>query len=128
MQSLKINLPNVHAEVLAAFERYERALVENDVEVLDEIFWDSEHTLRYGIAENLYGYPAIAAFRASRPGQALQRRLVNTVITTYGEDFATVNTEFLRDAVHGRQSQTWMRTPAGWRVVAAHVSLMPKGS
>ena len=91
MQSLKINLPNVHAEVLAAFERYERALVENDVKVLDEIFWDSEHTLRYGVAENLYGYPAIAAFRASRPGQALQRRLVNTVITTYGEDFATAN-------------------------------------
>ncbi|MEY2342831.1 oxalurate catabolism protein HpxZ [Acidithiobacillus sp. IBUN Pt1247-S3] len=128
MQSPKINQPTVHAEVLEAFEQYERALIENDVDVLDELFWNSEHTLRYGVAENLYGYPAIAEFRASRPGQALQRRLVNTVITTYGEDFATANTEFLRDSVHGRQSQTWMRTPEGWRVVAAHVSLMPKVS
>lgn len=106
MQSLEINLPRVHAEVSAAFERYEKALVENDVKVLDELFWNSEHTLRYGIAENLYGYQAISKFRASRPGQALQRRLVNTVVTTYGENFATANTEFLRDQVHGRQSQT----------------------
>lgn len=126
MQTLKINLPAVHAEVCAVFERYEKALVENDVDVLDELFWNSEYTLRYGVAENLYGYSEIAKFRASRPGQSLQRRLVNTVITTYGEDFATANTEFLRDTVHGRQSQTWMRTPEGWRVVAAHVSLMPK--
>lgn len=126
MPTLEINLPAVHAEVLAAFQRYEKALIENDVGVLDELFWKSEHTLRYGVTENLYGYQAITEFRASRPGQALQRRLVNTVITTYGADFATANTEFLRATVHGRQSQAWVRTPQGWRVVAAHVSLMPK--
>ena len=126
MSKLPINLPEIHSEVFTAFARYEKALVENDVQVLDELFWKSSHTLRYGIAENLYGYDAIAEFRASRPSQALQRRLENTVITTYGEDFATANTEFRRDAVHGRQSQAWMRTSQGWRIVAAHVSLMPK--
>lgn len=125
MNDLPINLPEVYAEVLSAFERYEKALVENDVEVLDELFWNSKHTLRYGVAENLYGYEAIAAFRASRPGLALRRRLENTVITSYGQDFATANTEFHRDRVHGRQSQTWMRTSDGWRIVAAHVSVMP---
>ncbi|APZ43275.1 oxalurate catabolism protein HpxZ [Acidihalobacter ferrooxydans] len=125
---LEINRPEVLAEVTDAFERYETALINNDVEVLDELFWNSKHTLRYGVSENLYGYAAIAAFRASRPSQGLQRELVNTTLTTYGHDFATANTEFLRNggAVHGRQSQTWMRTSEGWRVVAAHVSLMPK--
>ncbi|OBS07953.1 oxalurate catabolism protein HpxZ [Acidihalobacter prosperus] len=122
----EINLPVVVAEVEAAFARYEAALVGNDVAVLDELFWDSPHTLRYGVGENLYGYAAIAAFRASRPAQNLARELVNTVITTYGEDFATANTEFRRGEVRGRQSQTWMRTPEGWRVVAAHVSLLPR--
>jgi len=126
MSNLPINLPEVHREVFAAFVRYEKALVENDVAVLDELFWKSPHTLRYGIAENLYGYDEIAQFRASRPSQALLRRLEKTVITTYGEDFATANTEFYRDEVHGRQSQTWLRTPDGWRIVAAHVSIMPK--
>ncbi len=126
MSNLPINLPEVHREVFAVFVRYEKALVENDVAVLDELFWKSPHTLRYGIAENLYGYDEIARFRASRPSQALLRRLEKTVITTYGEDFATANTEFHRDEVHGRQSQTWLRTPDGWRIVAAHVSIMPK--
>jgi hypothetical protein len=121
----EINLPDVLAEVTAAFERYEAALVGNDVAVLDELFWNSPHTLRYGVGENLYGYDAIAAFRAARPAQGLQRELVNTTITTYGLDFATANTEFRRGEVHGRQSQTWARMPEGWRVVAAHVSLMP---
>ena len=123
---MQINLPHVLAEMEAAFARYEDALVNNKVDVLDELFWNSPHTLRYGIGENLYGFEAIQAFRASRPSQGLQRTCMNTVITTYGEDFATANTEFQRAGVarSGRQSQTWMRTPEGWRVVAAHVSLI----
>jgi len=123
---MQINLPHVLAEMEVAFARYEDALVNNKVDVLDEFFWNSPHTLRYGATENLYGFEAIQAFRASRPSQGLQRTCMNTVITTYGEEFATANTEFQRDGVArtGRQSQTWMRTPEGWRVVAAHVSLL----
>ncbi len=123
---MQINLPHVLAEMEVAFARYEDALVNNKVDVLDELFWNSPHTLRYGIAENLYGFEAIQAFRASRLSQGLQRTCMNAMITTYGEDFATANTEFQRDGVarSGRQSQTWMRTPEGWRVVAAHVSLI----
>ena len=124
--TLQINLPDVLAEVTAQFDRYEKALVSNDVAVLDELFWNSPHTLRYGVTENLYGYDAIRAFRAARPGAGLQRELLKTVITTYGRDFATANVEFRRhgSALPGRQSQTWMRTPDGWRVVSAHVSLL----
>ncbi len=124
--SLDINIPEIVAEMSAAFARYEAALVGNDVAVLDELFWNSPHTLRYGVTENLYGYDQIAAFRAGRPAAGLARRIFNTVITTYGRDFATANTEFQRDGSprSGRQSQTWMRTPDGWRVVAAHVSLL----
>jgi hypothetical protein len=124
--TLAINLPEVLAEVSSAFARYEDALVNNQVDVLDELFWDSPHTLRYGATENLYGYAAIQAFRAGRPAQGLDRSLLKTVITTYGTDMATANVEFQRSgsARTGRQSQTWMRTPAGWRVVAAHVSLL----
>ncbi|MDH2051082.1 oxalurate catabolism protein HpxZ [Achromobacter marplatensis] len=123
---MEINLPDVVAEVTAAFERYETALVNNQVDVLDTLFWDSPHTLRYGAGENLYGYDAIRAFRAGRSPQGLARRVLRTAITTYGTDFATTNLEFQRDGSEriGRQSQTWMRTPAGWRVVSAHVSLM----
>jgi hypothetical protein len=123
---MEINLPEVLAEVKEVFERYERALVGNDVAVLDELFWNSPHTLRYGVGENLYGYAAIAAFRAARPAQGLQRTLLKTVITTYGRDCATANVEFRRTGSErtGRQSQTWIRTPQGWRVVAAHVSLL----
>ena len=124
---MEINLPDVLAEVQTQFARYEQALVSNDVAVLDELFWNSPHTLRYGVGENLYGYEAIAAFRAARPAQGLARELLRTVITTYGRDVATANVEFRREGSTrtGRQSQTWLRTPAGWRVVAAHVSLMP---
>ena len=124
--TLAINLPDVLAEVTAAFARYEDALVNNKVEVLDELFWNSPHTLRYGATENLYGYAAIQHFRAGRLLQGLQRSLLKTVITTYGHDFATANVEFQRagNAKPGRQSQTWVRTPEGWRVVAAHVSLL----
>ncbi|ANN65558.1 oxalurate catabolism protein HpxZ [Bordetella bronchialis] len=123
---MDINLPDVLAEIQAQFARYEQALTHNDVAVLDELFWDSPHTLRYGATENLYGYEAIRAFRAARPGQGLEREVLRTAITTYGRDFATANIEFRRAGSPriGRQSQTWMRTPAGWRVVAAHVSLM----
>lgn len=123
---MDINLPDVVAEVTAAFERYEAALVGNDVAVLDESFWNSPHTLRYGATENLYGHEAIAAFRAARPSRGLERSLARTVITTYGRDFATANTEFRRPGNPriGRQSQSWARMPEGWRVVAAHVSFM----
>ena len=123
---MDINLPDVVAEVSAVFDRYEQALVTNNVAVLDELFWNSPHTLRYGVTENLYSYDAIRAFRAGRPAQGLERALLRTEITTYGRDFATANVEFQRanSAKPGRQSQTWMRTPEGWRVVAAHVSLL----
>ena len=123
---MDINLPDVLAEVTAAFNRYEQALVTNDVVVLDELFWNSPHTLRYGATENLYGYDEIQAFRAGRPAQGLERVILKTAITTYGHDLATANVEFQRagSARSGRQSQTWMRTPDGWRVVAAHVSLL----
>ncbi len=123
---MDINLPDVLAEVTRQCERYEQALVSNDVQVLDELFWNSPHTLRYGATENLYGYAAIQAFRASRPSKGLQRAVLRNEITTYGRDFATCNLEFQRNGSSqtGRQSQTWMRTPAGWRVVAAHVSLL----
>ncbi len=123
---MDINLPAVHAEVSAQFARYEAALVGNDVAVLDELFWASGHTVRYGVAENLVGIEAIRAFRAARPAQGLARTLQNTVITTYGTDFATAMTEFRREGGHklGRQSQTWARFAQGWRVVAAHVSLI----
>jgi hypothetical protein len=123
---IEVNIPDVLAEVTEAFERYEVALVDNDVAVLDELFWNSPHTLRYGATENLYGYDEIRAFRAVRPSVGLARTLGRTVITTYGRAFATANTEFQRagsDRI-GRQSQTWMLTPEGWRVVAAHVSFL----
>ena len=123
---MEINLPDVLAEVTAVCDRYEQALVTNDVAVLDELFWNSPHTVRYGATENLYGYEAIRAFRAARPAQGLARTVLKTVITSYGRDFATADIEFQRasSARPGRQSQTWMRTPDGWRVVAAHVSLL----
>ncbi len=124
---MDINLPDVLAEVTAVCARYETALVTNDVAVLDALFWVSPHTLRYGATENLYGHDAIRAFRASRSATGLARRVLRTVITTYGRDFATANLEFQREGSDrtGRQSQTWLRTPEGWRVVAAHVSLLP---
>jgi len=121
---MEINLPDVVAEVKAAFEQYEAALVNNDVTVLDALFWNSPHTIRYGATENLYGYEAIAQFRQGRSPVNLARTLQNMVITTYGQDFATANTEFVRAGKTGRQSQTWMRTSEGWRVVSAHVSLL----
>lgn len=119
-----INLPEVAAEVRAAFDRYEAALVSNDVDVLNELFWNSERTLRFGPGENLYGHEAISAFRSARSPAGLSRTLTHVVITTFGRDFATTNAEFVRMDRRGRQSQTWVRMPGGWRVVAAHVSLL----
>lgn len=123
---LEINKPAVLAEVLDVFLQYEDALVNNKVAVLDDLFWDSEHTLRYGVGENLYGHSMIREFRANRSSVNLKRKILRTVITTYGDDFATANIEFVRDGSVqiGRQSQTWLRTPEGWKVVAAHVSLL----
>lgn len=123
---MDINLPDVHAEVTAVFARYEDALVNNKVDVLDELFWASAHTVRYGVGENLVGIEAIRAFRLARPATGLARTLANTVITTFGRDMATAMTEFQREGStrSGRQSQTWVRLPEGWRVVAAHVSLL----
>jgi Protein of unknown function (DUF3225) len=123
---MEINHPETLAAVTAAFARYEKALISNDVAVLDELFWNSPHTLRYGVGENLYGFAEIQAFRAGRPVQGLQRDVLRTVIITYGRDYATANIEFQRVGGNktGRQSQTWVRMPEGWRVVAAHVSLL----
>ena len=123
---MDVNMPDELAEVQRCSDRYEQALVSNDVDTLDELFWASPHTLRYGVTENLYGYAEICAFRAARPAQGLQRTVLKTVITTYGREAATVNIEFQRtgSAHTGRQSQTWLRTEQGWRVVAAHVSLL----
>lgn len=124
---MRINDPAVLAEVEAAFAEYERALTSNDVATLDRLFKDAPETLRYGVAENLYGYAQIAAFRSARSPAGLARRLERTVITSYGEALATANTLFRRDTMPGklgRQSQTWVKFPEGWRVVAAHVSLI----
>lgn len=124
---MDINLPEIKAEVEAAFAKYEAALVNNDVEALQGLFWDSEHTIRYGIGENLYGYGEIGAFRAARSPIGLERTTSRTVITTFGRDFATASTLFHRTTLPGkvgRQMQTWARTPNGWRVVAAHVSVI----
>ena len=123
---MEINIPDVVAKVKAEFERYEIALISNNVDVLDELFWHSPHTIRYGVNENLYGSEAILAFRKARGKVNLERVLMNTVITTYGQNFATTNTEFQRQETGkiGRQSQTWIRTSIGWRIVSAHVFLL----
>ncbi len=122
----EVNLPEVLDEVRAVFARYEDALVNNRIDVLDELFWDSPATVRYGAGENLVGIDAIRAFRAARSPAGVARTLSSTVITTFGRDFATAMTEFRREGNPriGRQSQTWVRMPGGWRVVAAHVSLI----
>ncbi len=124
---MDIDLPAVKAEVEAAFAAYEKALMANDVDALQAHFWNSPRTIRYGIGENLYGYDEIGAFRAARSPIGLARTTSRTVITTYGRDFATASTLFHRATAPnkvGRQMQTWARTPDGWRVVAAHVSVI----
>ena len=124
---MELDRPDVVAEVKQAFERYEQALVSNDVDALDALFFDDERTIRYGGGENLYGYAEIAAFRRARPPAGLARRLSRTVITTYGRDVAVASTLFHRSSAPGkvgRQMQTWVRFAEGWRVVAAHVSVI----
>ena len=124
--SPEINHPETLAEVEAVFAEYEKALVTNDVEVLDRLFWHSSHTLRYGAGENLYGFQAIQDFRNARPSVGLSRTIAAKSVTTFGRDYAVANVEFTRESTPriGRQSQTWVRMDEGWRVVAAHVSLM----
>ncbi|HKA74403.1 MAG TPA: oxalurate catabolism protein HpxZ [Xanthobacteraceae bacterium] len=124
---MDIDLPDVVAEVTEAFARYEAALVANDVEMLDALFRDDPRTIRYGAAENLYGYAEIKAFRAARSPAGLARTLEETVITAFGRDFAVASTLFRRATTPGRigrQTQTWVRFPEGWRVVAGHVSVI----
>ncbi len=126
LNNADINRPDVLAEVNAAFDAYEQALVTNDVEALDELFWASPLTLRYGAGENLYGHEAIRKFRQGRPATQLMRTVTERQITSFGADMAVANIEFCREGSDriGRQSQTWARMPEGWRVVSAHVSLM----
>jgi hypothetical protein len=121
-----IDRPAVLNDVTAAFYRYEKALTHNDIAVLDELFWDDGRTVRYGATENLYGIAEIRDFRNARPAKGLDRLLRHTTITTYGEDVAVASTEFTRENSErvGRQMQTWVKFPCGWRIVAAHVSLM----
>lgn len=127
MNTTEIDLPDVVAEVTEAFHRYEQALVSNDVEALDALFRNDARTIRYGGTENLYGHAEIKAFRAGRSPAGLMRKLSKTVITAYGRDCAVASTLFHRDTAPGkvgRQMQTWIRFPEGWRVVAAHVSVI----
>lgn len=125
---MDINLPEIVSEVDMVFRRYERALVSNDITVLNELFWNSPNVVRYGVNEQLYGYDDVMNFRTARDPSDLQRELTKVNITTYGHDFATVSCEYRRSKSGrlGRQMQTWLRTPQGWRVVAAHVSLLPE--
>ncbi len=126
MQNSEINLPHVVAEVTAAFYRYEQALVSNDIDTLDALFWHDARTVRLSAGENLYGIEQIRAFRNQRPAAGLARTLRNSVITTFGEDYAVCSTEFTREGTNkiGRQQQSWVRLPDGWRIVAAQVSLI----
>jgi hypothetical protein len=124
---MEIDLPDVLAEVGDAFARYETALVNNDVATLGELFRNDSRTLRYGIGENLYGYDEIQGFRAARSPVGLKRKTARTVITAYGRDTAVASTLFYRDSAPGkvgRQMQTWVRFAEGWRIVAAHVSII----
>jgi hypothetical protein len=124
---MDIDLPDVLAEVTAQFQRYEKALVSNDVAVLDGLFHKDARTLRYGIGENLYGHSEIASFRAARSPVGLIRRTARTIITSYGRDTAVASTLFYRETLPGkvgRQMQTWVRFGEGWRIVAAHVSII----
>jgi hypothetical protein len=121
-----INLPEIVAEVRAVFERYERALQGNDIPVMEELFWNHDATTRYGVGENLHGWQAISDFRRSGKLGKFRRSLINAIITTYGSDFATANTEYRRDGEvsTGRETKTLLRTEQGWRIVSAHASLL----
>jgi hypothetical protein len=126
---MEINLPDVHRELSDLYPAYEKALVENDVETLTRMFWASAHSMRFGANENLYAMEEIEAFRKSRPAVGLARRVTRLDIVTFSRDFASITLEFERDTpnktVRGRQSQVWVRLDEGWRIVAAHVSILP---
>ncbi len=129
IQLEQVNLDSVVAELTALFASYEDALMKNDMATLDKLFWQNQLTVRYGISENLYGIEAVRAFREARNTDTLKRVLRHAQITTFGEDFATTTTEFVRDdGLSGRQSQTWVRFSEGWRVVSAHISLNENAS
>jgi AtzH-like len=122
----QVNIPEVLADLTSAFDAYERALIESDIETLNALFWKSECTVRYGVRELLYGHDEIARFRIERGAIDQRRSLRNVCITTFGRDFGTANTEYLPSGSDriGRQSQTWIRTDDGWRIVSAHVSFL----
>ena len=126
-----INQPEVIAELQELYPRYEQALVTNDVDTLVAMFWAAPEVMRFGVAENLYGHEELEAFRKSRPASDLARTVKRLDIVAFGQDFASITLEFERDTpnglVRGRQSQVWVRFPIGWRIVSAHVSLLPKG-
>jgi hypothetical protein len=126
---MKINDPEVVAELRALYPQYELALVSNDVETLVAMFWDGPEVMRFGVTENLYGADELAAFRKGRPGANLARTVTRMEIVTFGRDFGSVTIEFERESggagIHGRQSQVWVRLSEGWRIVQAHVSLLP---
>jgi len=124
-----VNDPDVIAELEALYPEYERALVINDVEKLVAMFWDGQQVMRFGATENLYGPEELEAFRKTRPAANLARVVKRLEIVSFGRDFASITLEFERTTgnktVHGRQSQVWVRFPQGWRIVQAHVSLLP---
>jgi hypothetical protein len=124
-----INLPDVVAELRELYPRYEQALVSNDINTLVTMFWASPHVMRFGVTENLYGHEELEYFRKTRPGANLERTVKRIEIVTFGRDFGSVTLEFERNTseviTRGRQSQTWVRLPEGWRIVSAHVSLLP---
>jgi hypothetical protein len=119
---MEINNPQVLAEVTRQFDRYQQAIIDNNIAVLNELFWNNPHTIRYGIGENLYGHADIASYRGARDPRSVARVVGKSVVTSYGRDAATTNIEFTRAGRNGRQSQAWVRMPEGWRIVAAHVS------
>jgi len=127
--STDVNLPEVLAELRELYPRYEQALTSNDVETLVAMFWAAPEVMRFGVTENLYGHEELEAFRKSRPAANLMRTVTRLEIVSFGHDFASITVEFERDTpkgiAHGRQSQTWVRFSQGWRIVSAHVSLLP---
>jgi Protein of unknown function (DUF3225) len=126
---MKINDPEVVAELQALYPQYERALVTNNVEKLVEMFWTGSEVMRFGITENLYGPEELETFRKRRPATDLVRNVKRLDIVSFGRDFASITLEFERststEMIRGRQSQVWVRLPEGWRIVQAHVSLLP---
>ena len=121
---MEINIPAVLAEITRQFNRYQQAIIDNEIAVLNELFWNNTLTIRYGTGENLYSHDEIAAYRGARDPRAVLRVVGKSVVTSYGPDAATTNIEFTRAGRKGRQSQAWIRMPEGWRIVAAHVSYM----